>query len=153
MNLVAACLAAEACLSGPIAPFRMAALAAFLAGISWVFLDDLHASQSGFVPDEREELRKGPSMNHAVHLVGHLCAVADAEQLLDVQDATAGGYGVDDLSADAMVFAPDPSGFSPLTALDHAELALALQSLSVTKVPSSGKAQRFAVKELDDAGS
>ena len=84
MNLVAACLAAKACLSGPIAPFCVAALAAALACISWVFLDDLHASQSGFVLDEREELCKRPGMNHPVDFAGHFRAVADAEQLLDV---------------------------------------------------------------------
>lgn len=43
------------------------------------------------------------------------------------------GYGIDDLPADAVVLAPDPSGFVSLTAFDRAGLALFLQHLLISR--------------------
>ena len=121
MNLVVAGFTAKACLSGPIGPVCVAALAAALACISWVFFDDFDAGESCFVVDEGEELR---GVNHPVDLSGHFDAIADAEELFDVQDAPTSGYGINDVSADAVVFAPDPSGFSSLAAFDMPTLRL-----------------------------
>lgn len=153
MDLVATCLAPEGCLPGAIAAFRMPAAAALLAGVPGVLFDNLDTSERCLVADESEKLRKGPGVQHAVDLPGLLGAVSDAKQLLDMQNAAVSSHGIDDLPADAVVLAPGPSGLSSLAALDHAGLALALESLTVAKVPSARVAQRLAVEEPDDARS
>ena len=70
-----------------------------------------------------------------------------------MQNAAVSSHGIDDLPADAVVLAPDPSGLSSLAALDHAGLALALEGLTVPEVPPARVAQRLAVEEPDDARS
>ena len=130
----------------------MQATVALLAGVPGVFFDDHDACERCLVPDECEELGERPDVQNATHVAGFLGPVADAGQLLDVQDAAAGSHGVNILPADVVILALDPSGLSSLAAFDHAGLALFLQRLPVAEVLSSGMAQRVAV-ELDDAPS
>ena len=79
-----------------------------------LLFDDLYAGQCRLEADKRQELSKRPGMNHVVDLAGHLRAVTDAQQLFKVHDAAVSGCGIDDLPADAVVLAPDPSGLASL---------------------------------------
>ena len=67
-----------------------------------------------------------------------------------MQNAAVNSHGIDDLPADAAILAPDPSGLVRLAAFDHADFALALESLPVSEVPSASVTQRPGVEELDD---
>ena len=133
VHLVAAGLALETCLPGPVAPLRMPTAAAPLAGMPRVLFDNLDTGERCLVADEAQKLRERPGMQHAAHLPRLLGAVADAEQLLDMQNAAAGSHAIDDLTAEAVILAPYPSGLAPLAALDPADLALSSQGLTVPR--------------------
>src|SRR5512135_996252 len=134
VDLETAALAPEEILAWPVAPLGVAATRAALRGVPRVFLDDLDAGQCRLVPEEREQLREWPRVEHSADLDRPLASLPDARQPLNVEHATGSGDDIDDLPADIVVHAGYPSGLLALGPHDHPRLAPLLECLAIAEV-------------------